>query len=627
MNILTIENLSKSFGDKLLFNNMNLGIHSNDKIGLIGRNGKGKTTLLKILGDIEKQDSGSITKGNNINIEYLPQNIEFKKDLTVLEQVFSGSSENIQLVKEYEEEISKAVLDNDKIISLTEKMDKLNAWELESEAKTILNKLGITDYNKKIVELSGGQKRRVALATALINSSELLILDEPTNHLDNKTIEWLEEYLINRKGALLMVTHDRYFLNRVTNRIVEIDNGKLYSYDGNYEYFLEKKAERMEMELASERKRESLFRKELAWMRQGIKARGTRAKSRVERFEELRDNKLELDNENIEINIKGLRLGKKIIEIENISKSFNDKEIIKNFFYTFIKEDRIGVLGENGTGKTTLINMIAGKLEPDLGEISFGETAKIGYFSQEIEDMDGDIRAIEYIKEKAEFIEDGKGNKLTASQMMELFLFTGEEQWTPINKLSGGEKRRLNLLKVLMEGPNILILDEPTNDLDIDTLTVLEDYLEEFNGPIIVVSHDRYFMDKIVEKTFHIEDGNVIEYPGNYSYFKEIEDSRIKEDIKINETNMEKKEVINHRNKPSLKFSFKEQREWESIDGEILDLENKIEELNNSIEENTADYMKLEELLEEKKNVESELELKMNRWVELAELKEEIDNK
>lgn len=627
MNIMTIEKLNKSFGDKILLKDINLGIHNEDKIGIIGRNGEGKTTLLKIIAGIEPKDSGNIKIGNNINIEYLPQNVDFDRNIKVIEQVFKGESENIKLVREYEQAINSEEQDNKKIMELTEKMDRTNAWELESEAKTILNKLGIEDYNKKIGELSGGQRRRVALATALINKSDLLILDEPTNHLDNDSIEWLEEYLKNRVGSLLMVTHDRYFLNRVTNKIIELDNKELYSYSGNYEYFIEKKAERMEMELATERKRKSLYRKELAWMQQGIKARGTRAKSRVERFEDLRDNKLEIKDENIDISVKGHRLGRKIIEIENISKSYNEKDIIKNFFYTVLKDDRIGVLGENGSGKSTLVNMISKKILPDLGEIRIGETVKIGYFSQESEDMDENLRAIEYIKESAEFIEDSEGKKLTAAQMMELFLFTGEEQWTPIEKLSGGEKRRLYLLKTLMEGPNVLILDEPTNDLDINTLNVLEEYLEDFPGPVIVVSHDRYFLDKVVEKVFHIENANVKEYPGNYSYFKEIEKNKIKEVI-IKKDSLEKNKIEeDHKKNRSLKFSFNEKREWENIDKEILDLENKIEDIDKSIEENQADYKKLEELLAEKKETEDKLEERMNRWVELAELKEEIDNK
>lgn len=626
MNIMTIEKLNKAYGDKILFDEIDLGIHEDDKIGIIGRNGEGKTTLLKIIAGLEPKDSGTINIGNHVNIEYLPQNVDFDRNITVLEQVFKGDSENISLVREYEKAISSEELDDEKILVLTQKMDRANAWELESEAKTILNKLGIEDYNKKINELSGGQRRRVALATALINKSELLILDEPTNHLDNDSIEWLEEYLKNRSGALLMVTHDRYFLNRVTNRIVELDNRKLYSYEGNYEYFVEKKAERMEMALASERKRKSLYRKELAWMQQGVRARGTRSRSRVERFEDLRDNKLNLKDENLDISVKGHRLGRKIIEIENISKKFNDRDIIKNFFYTVLRDDRIGILGDNGSGKSTLVNMIAGKLDPDLGEIRIGETVKIGYFSQESEDMDENLRAIEYIKEKAEYIEDGEGKKLTAAQMMELFLFSSDEQWTPIRKLSGGEKRRLYLLKVLMDGPNLLILDEPTNDLDINTLNVLEEYLEDFPGPVIVVSHDRYFLDKAVDKVFHIEKGHVREYPGNYSYFKELEENKIIEkDLEESREDLEKKELVSHRKNPTLKFSFNEQREWDNIDKEILNLENRLEEVDKEMEVNQTDYKKLEELIEEKKDLEDKLEGKMNRWVELAELKEKID--
>ncbi len=624
MNIISIENLTKAYGSKVLFQDVSLGINSGDKIGFIGRNGKGKTTFLKIIAGIEEMDSGEIIKGSKIKIEYLPQNVEFKAGVRVLDQVFRGNSENMKTLREYEKALTEDEIDNEKIMKLTEKMDRDNVWELESEAKAVLTKLGIVEFNKPIESLSGGQKRRVALASALINDADLLILDEPTNHLDNNTIEWLEEFLKSRKGALLMVTHDRYFLDRVTNRIVELENANLYSYDGSYNYYIGKKAEREEREMATERKRRSLYKQELAWMKQGIKARGTRQKARVERFEELKDSKLNLDSDNIEISVGGQRLGKKIIEAKNISKSYGSKEVIRDFSYIVLRDDRIGILGENGAGKTSLMNILTGKLEPSSGSIEIGETVKIGYFSQEALEMDISLRAIDYIKEAGEYIETGDGSRITASQMMERFLFTGKEQYTPIEKLSGGERRRLFLLRVLMSGPNVLVLDEPTNDLDISTLTILEDYINDFNGPVLVVSHDRYLLDKLVEKIFHIEAGLVKEYPGNYSLYRE----RLQREEELCE-NLVEKEEIKPENKfkknRELKFSYNEKREWESIDGEIMDLENKLEDLDKEMIRFATDYTRLQELMEEKSLVEKELEEKMDRWVYLSELKEKID--
>lgn len=628
MNILSIENLTKNYGSKTLFDQVNLGIDDTDKIGFIGKNGEGKTTFLKILAGIEEPDSGEIIKSSKINIEYLPQNIDYLLGGKVLESVFKGNSENMKTLRAYEEALSEEVIDNEKVMKLTEKMDRDNVWELESEAKAILTKLGITEFSKNIDELSGGQKRRVALASALINDCELLILDEPTNHLDNNTIEWLEEYLKHRKGALLMVTHDRYFLDRVTNRIVELENSNFYSYDGNYNYYVEKKAEREEKELATERKRKSLFRQELAWMRQGIKARGTRQKARIERFEDLRDNKLEIRDDNIDISVAGQRLGNKIIEARNISKSYNDKTIIEDFTFTAIRSDRIGILGENGAGKTTLMNILTGQIQADSGTLEIGETVKIGYFSQEATDMDLKMRAIEYIKAGGEFIETGDGSKITAGQMMERFLFNGKEQYTEIEKLSGGERRRLYLLRILMTGPNLLVLDEPTNDLDISTLTILEDYIDEFMGPVLIVSHDRYLLDKLVEKVFHVENGVVTEYPGSYSLFREK--MAIKEALEIKEDKIEQKideESKNeHKINKKIKFSYNEKREWETIDDDISNLEGKIEALEKDMIVYSTQYSKLQELMEEKSRLDIELEEKMDRWMYLSELKEEIDN-
>lgn len=623
MNLLTLENISKAYSENILFKDISLGINSGDKIGLIGRNGEGKTTILRIISGMEEADSGEIIKNASIRIEYLPQNVEFKPDITILEQVFRGNSLEMKLLREYEKLVNTSNPDSEKLVSITNEIDRLGIWDLESEAKAVLNKLGINNFKRLVSELSGGQKRRIALASALITPSDLLILDEPTNHLDNTTIEWLEEYLSNRKGALLLVTHDRYFLDRVTNRIVELDNKSLYNYDGNYSYFLQKKLEREEIDYAMERKRRSLYRQELAWMRQGVKARGTRQKARVERFDELKNTSYVSDKESVDISVGGQRLGKKIIEIKNISKSFDNKSVIKDFTYTVLRDDRIGILGDNGAGKSTLMNLIAGRIIPDSGEIEVGETVKIGYFSQEALEMDPNLRAIEYIKEGGEYIQTDDGSKITAAKMMERFLFTKEQQWTPIEKMSGGERRRLFLLRVLMEGPNFLILDEPTNDLDIETLTVLEEYIDNFIGPVIVVSHDRYFLDRTIKKVMHIENSKVLEYAGNYEYFskhyekKEIEKEEKKVDVEIQADDFRNRE---------LKFSYNEKREWQSIDGEIQSLEKELELIDKEMLESSSNYVKLGELSEKKEEVNKKLNEKLERWVYLSELKEKIDN-
>lgn len=624
MNLISIENLSKSYGEKVLFRNINYGIDYGNKIGLIGLNGTGKTTFLKILAGIEEADSGQVVKGNNVNIEYLPQNIEFNLNSTVLEQVFNGSSQNIQLVKKYQQSIIDNNSSSEDIIALTQEMDRVNAWELEAEAKSVLTQLGISNHNEKIGNLSGGQRKRVALASALINPSELLILDEPTNHLDSETIDWLEDYLKKRKGSLLMITHDRYFLDRVVDEIIQLENGELYTYKGNYNYYLEKKLEREEIQQAMEMKRKTLLRKELAWIMRGARARTTKQKARLQRFEKLQEEKNDLSNDKLSITVGGTRLGKKIIEINNIEKSYEGVKIIKDFSYTLLREDRIGILGPNGSGKSTLMNIISGRLIPDKGSIDIGETVKIGYFSQENLHIENELRAIEFIKEGGEFIETSNGDKISASQMMERFLFPGDLQWTPIGKLSGGERRRLHLLRVLMEAPNVLLLDEPTNDLDIDTLTVLEDYIEEFPGPVIIVSHDRYLLDKIVEKLFVFEgNGKIVGYTGNYEYFKE----EIKMQMEISpekQTEKEKKQRQSEDNKP-LKFSYNEKIEWQEIDDVIATLENEILELDREIEEASSDYEKLQELLKSREEVESKLEEKMETWIYLSELAEKIE--
>ena len=636
MNLITLENISKSYSEKILANNVSLGINEGEKIGLIGVNGTGKSSFLKIVAGVEEPDEGTVTKGNRVRIEYLAQTPDYDDNATVLEQVFKGNSEEMRILREYEELLEKIdkgeVKENDseRLIKLQGKIDALNLWDMESEAKNVLTKLGITNFEEKVGNLSGGQKKRIMLAAALITPCELLILDEPTNHLDNETISWLEEYLNSRKGALLMITHDRYFLDRVTNRILELDRGRLFSYDGNYSVFLEKKMERIAIEKASEEKRQNLMRKELAWVRRGAKARTTKQKARLQRFDELVNQEGFIENENIEISVMGTRLGKKIIEIEHLNKSFGDKKIVDDFNYIVLRSDRIGIVGPNGIGKSTLMGMIEGKVKPDSGEIIKGETVKIACFSQEDTHMHPEMRAIDYIKEAGEYLQTATGERITASQMCEKFLFDGTLQWTMIGMLSGGERRRLHLLRVLMEAPNVLLLDEPTNDLDIETLNRLEDYLDDFGGVVITVSHDRYFLDRICNKIFSYEgNGKIDIYTGNYGDYllsKEEEAVNNKEKEVAVDKNKKESSVDKNKNKGKvLKFSFKEQREFETIDEEIMTLEEKIEELDSLMAKHASEYGRLQELMEEKSKVEEELAFKYERWEYLNELAAQIE--
>lgn len=629
MNFLTVEKLSKSFTDKILFDEISFGINEGDKIGVIGVNGTGKSTLLKIIAGVETADSGTITTMNGLRIGYLPQMPEFEEGMTVINQVFKTDNPKMQIVKEYEEALFQVENNyskeaENKLIKLTEKMDKEDAWGLESEAKTILTKLGITDFYKEVQLLSGGQRKRVAMAGALISPVDILIMDEPTNHIDNETVDWLENYLGKCTKALLMVTHDRYFLDRVVNKTIELDKGKLYTYQGNYSQFLELKAEREELELAGERKRQNLLCRELAWIRRGAQARSTKQKARIERFEEVSAIKAPEMRGNVEISVGASRLGRKTIEINNVSMSYDGKKYIDDFSYIILRDDRVGIIGHNGCGKSTLMNIITGRLKPESGFVEIGDTVNIGVFAQENGEMNENMRVIDYIKEVAEYVPTADG-RITASQMLEKFLFKGDIQWSPISKLSGGEKRRLYLLRVLMAAPNILFLDEPTNDLDIETLTILEEYLEDFPGAVVTVSHDRYFLDKMVNRIFSFEgNGKIKQYEGGYTDYKIQHD---KEEINVPVEKVVKQEKKQEVEKPKklMKMTYKDQREFDTINERIEGIELKIAEIDDKISQCGSDYVKLQELTEQKENFEKELEEAMDRWVYLNELNEEIE--
>ncbi|WP_300276058.1 ABC-F family ATP-binding cassette domain-containing protein [Peptacetobacter sp.] len=630
MNLITFENICKSYSEKKLIENLSFGINDGEKIGLIGINGTGKSTLLKIVAGAEDIDSGKITKANRVRIEYLPQSPDYDENATVLEQVFKAESKELNLLGRYQDLLKKLERDysddtNNELIKVQEQIDTMNLWDLENDAKSVLTKLGIDNFDQKVSELSGGQKKRISLASALITPCELLVLDEPTNHLDSDTIDWLEEYLNNRKGSLLMITHDRYFLDRVTNRILELDKGRLFSYEGNYTLFLEKKMERLQLESSMEDKRQNLIRNELKWVKRGARARTTKQKARLQRFDELINKDVIKEDEKIDISVASSRLGKKIIEIKNISKSFDGKKVIDDLEYTLARTDRIGIVGKNGLGKSTLINILNGKLEPDTGSIEIGETVKMGCFSQDDSHMDPNMKAIDYIKEESDYITTADGTRITASMMCERFLFNSTLQYALIEKLSGGERRRLHLLRVLMGAPNVLLLDEPTNDLDIETLKRLEDYLDEFDGVVITVSHDRYFLDRICNKIFAYEgNGRIFIFTGNYSdysIFREIEGIEF-EDSKPEKSIKQKKEPVIEKTKvdKKTKFSYKEQKEFDSIDSDIEQLEKKISALEESTVMYATDFTKLQEIMNEKAELEKELEYKYERWEYLNEL-------
>ena len=607
MNLLTMEHITKAYTDRVLLNDVAFSINENEKIGVIGINGMGKSTLLKVTAGIEPYDEGKISMGKQVKICYLPQTPEFEEGTTVLRA---------------------AIADN---------VNELNQWTIEADARSMLNQLGFYDYNEKVEHMSGGQKKRIALVNALLTPDDILILDEPTNHLDNAMSEWLEEYLIGFRGAILMVTHDRYFLDRVATRIVEVDQGKLYSYPGNYSEFVKLKAERQDMALATERKRKSLLRTELEWLGRGARARSTKQKAHIDRIKAMQEIKDIQEEKRVVLDSVASRMGNKTIELENISKSYGNRKLISDYSYIFLKNDRIGIIGPNGCGKTTLLKIINGIVRPDSGTIEIGQTIRIGYFSQENEYMDASMKVIDYVKEVGEYVTTSDG-KITASQMLERFLFDGAMQWSKIEKLSGGEKRRLYLMRVLMSAPNVLILDEPTNDLDIQTLTILEDYLDHFDGIIITVSHDRYFLDRIVNRTFSFEgDGKIRQFEGGYSDYlirKELEgldtEMSLKGHAAATEGQLKKGESSSKdtwkQRKPKFKFTYKEQREFETIDDDIAKLEEKLETLDAQIAANATNSVKLRELMDKKEEAGNELDEKMERWVYLNDLNEKIQN-
>ena len=585
--LLSAEKITKSYGEKVLINNISLYIDKGEKIGLIGVNGTGKSTFLKILAGVEKPDMGTVTRYSGIRIQYLSQNPVLDENLTIIEHIFSDAP-SLRDSKEY-------------------------------EARKILTQLGIIDVDKEVGHLSGGQVKCMEIAKVLIHPCDLLILDEPTNHLDMAMVQWLENYLIKYQGAIIMVTHDRYFLERVANKIVEIDGGSLFSYQANYSAYLELKAQREEMELASERKRQSLLRKELEWMRRGPRARSTKSKDRIARFEALSKQKGLSDAAKLELSSLSSRLGKKTIEIQDISIGFDGKKLISNFSHMLLRDERIGIIGKSGCGKSTLMKIISGELQPDSGSVVFGETVKLGYFSQDTAEMDLSSRVIDYVKEIAEVIETPEGT-VTASQMLDRYLFTPDLQWNTIGRLSGGERRRLYLLGILMQAPNVLLLDEPTNDLDIQTLTILEEYLDSFNGAVIVISHDRYFLERVADIGFVFSGDGVIEKRLG-DFFEYMEQTIDKTPPKKSSDGVDKPKIQLSK---KLKFTFKEQYEFDNIDAEIAELESRIDELEIMIQEASSDYIRLQELMDQKDALVKNLENKMERWVYLHELAEKI---
>jgi ATP-binding cassette subfamily F protein uup len=637
MSIFTLQSVRKDFGIKEILKDANFSLGATDKVGLIGTNGSGKSTLLKMIAGLEPVDGGQILVNSGVRIVYLPQQPEVDEARTVLEQVFADSGERMRLVREYED-VSDRLARGDgnaeqlmaRLSSITQCMDATGAWELETQAKIVLSKLGIEDFSAKVGNLSGGYRKRIALATALLSEPDVLLMDEPTNHLDALSVEWLQSYLNRYRGALLLITHDRYFLDRVTNRILEIDRGELYTYDGNYSYYLEKKAEAEDVEANSQRKHRGVLRRELEWLKRGPKARSTKQKARIDRIRDMQTREFKQVQGKVDISTAGRRIGKKVIELNGICKAYDNRVLIKDFTYEFNPEDRVGVIGGNGTGKSTLMNIITGRVEPDAGTVEIGSTIHIGYFDQHSEDLalNPNQRVIEYLKDVAELVKTADGSIITASQMLERFLFSANQQYAPINKLSGGEKRRLFLLRVLMSAPNVLILDEPTNDLDVQTLAVLEEYLEDFNGCVIVVSHDRYFLDRTVDTIFAIEAGGTIrQYPGNYSVYLDYREEASEESTKPSEPKPEKKDQISVASPngqtatKSRRLSYKEKRELEQLEIQIPQLEAEKEEVEKNLYGNPpTDFTEMQALTEKLAHLEQVIESSTERWLELAEL-------
>ena len=635
MLLLSATDLCKSHGLKTIFDHVSLNIDSADKIGLLGVNGTGKSTLLKILAGTAQADTGEIQTSNQLVLEYLPQHPDFDENATVLQQIFRGESAFMKVMRDYQLTVEQLEQNPDdeeltqKLLEISAQMDQHNAWQLESEAKAILNKLGIYNFSAKVGTLSGGQRKRIALAGALIRPCNLLILDEPTNHLDNDAIEFLEQHLKTKNCALLMVTHDRYFLDRVTNRIVELSHGKLYNYEGNYETFLELKTQREDEERRIKEKAHALYKQELAWMRKGVEARRTKQKARIERFYELEDSLTKEQDEKMEISLQHSRLGKKIIEIDHLRKTFDDgnqqKVCINDLTYAVVRDDRIGIVGNNGMGKSTLLNMIAQKMPYDSGNIVLGDTVRIGYYTQDNADLPLNMRVIDYVREKGEYIRSSDGTLISASRMLERFLFSGAQQHSLISQLSGGEKRRLYLLGVLMADVNVLLLDEPTNDMDIQTLQILEDFIDHFAGPVIAVSHDRYFLDRIAHRIFAFEgDGEVTIYTGNYSDYIEKKVSMAPTEPTITQASKSEKTADTRQRQQKLKFTYQEAKEYETIEDDIATLESKISQCDLDMANNSTDFVKLNELSKAKETLELQLLEKMERWEYLEAKAEEI---